>query len=501
VVACLAGTSRAGEDARAPSIKLSTHKVQREKLQPELVERGVVEAADTADIVCRVKAPDKGSTVATTIKRVLVEDGEAVKKGQLLAELDASALEDQLKTQEMARDQARRALALAEENLALQRSQAESDLDTARVSLQLAELNLEKYLKSDVEQTLQDHKGRLTLAEAEVERLSEALAEAERKFKAKEGSESQVRAARLRLDAAQLAVAKVKREQQDFEKYSRPLMELNLRTTLKEAQRAQGRAEQLAKSREALLRQEIDSRKAALEQEAARCRDLQDEIAQCKLHAPRDGLAVYFVPEQTRGAGQQPIVAQGEPVREGQKLMTIADLGKMQVAVRVPEALVSQVRPGLAATVRVDAFPNRALHGKVARVEPKPVQRDWMTTDVKVYPTIIALEGDTGGLRPGMSATVTSPLGMAADNVLAVPVRAVIGRAGLGTTASCLVQTAEGPEEREISLGRGSEKMVEVRSGLREGDEVIVNPRLLLDTLRDRIRFLHGGRPQPPGGR
>src|SRR5258708_30062325 len=73
---------------------------------------------------------------------------------------------------------------------------------------------------------------------------------------------------------------------------------------------------------------------------------MEDEIKKCLILAPQDGLVVYYVPEQSRfGSGsQQSIVAQGEPVREGQKLMRIPDLSKMIVNTRVHEAMVSRVK-------------------------------------------------------------------------------------------------------------------------------------------------------------
>jgi hypothetical protein len=55
--------------------------------------------------------------------------------------------------------------------------------------------------------------------------------------------------------------------------------------------------------------------------------------------------------------------------------------------------------------------------------------------------------------------------------------------------------TADGPEERELVTGLRDEHTMQITAGLRAGDEVIVNPQLLLNDLRDRIRFQRGGRP------
>src|SRR5262249_8389620 len=90
-------------------------------------------------------------------------------------------------------------------------------------------------------------------------------------------------------------------------------------------------------------------RKAAFstyDQELSRYRDIEEEIRQCVMYAPKAGLVVYYVPEQARwGTGQQQsIVAQGESVREGQKLMRIPDLSHMVVTTKIHEAMVSRVR-------------------------------------------------------------------------------------------------------------------------------------------------------------
>ena len=79
---------------------LITHVVKPEKLQITVLERGTLEALDNKDVICQVRAGSRGSSSggATTIKWV-IDDGSHVKLGDLLVELDDSALQEQLKTQ------------------------------------------------------------------------------------------------------------------------------------------------------------------------------------------------------------------------------------------------------------------------------------------------------------------------------------------------------------------------------------------------------------------
>src|SRR5262249_40640108 len=83
------------------------------------------------------------------------------------------------------------------------------------------------------------------------------------------------------------------------------------------------------------------------------------------------------------------------------------------------------------------------------------------------------------GLKPGMSAEVTITVGDALEQVLTVPVEAVVGSVEMGGKRRCYVLGLEGPEPRDIVVGLSNDRMVEVREGLKEGEQVILNPKKL----------------------
>src|SRR5262249_43188578 len=130
--------------------------------------------------------------------------------------------------------------------------------------------------------------------------------------------------------------------------------------------------------------------------------------------------------------------------------------------------------------VRVDAFPEKLLHGHVKSIATVASQGDWMTTDVKTYQTLVTIDDPIENVKPGMNAEVTIMASRSLDNVLAVPVQAVPGSAAQGPRRKCFVLTPEGIEERDVLTGMSTDKMVEIREGLREGEEVVLNPRVLL---------------------
>src|SRR5262249_45991485 len=129
--------------------------------------------------------------------------------------------------------------------------------------------------------------------------------------------------------------------------------------------------------------------------------------------------------------------------------------------------------PGQKATVVVDAFYTRPLDGHVKNVATVASQQDWMTSDVKVYQTIVGIDESLDGLKPGMSAEVTIHIESTGDKVLALPIQAIIGGAESGKIRKCYVQTEAGPQERKIKVGLSNDKMAEIREGAFEEGEFI----------------------------
>jgi hypothetical protein len=58
----------------------------------------------------------------------------------------------------------------------------------------------------------------------------------------------------------------------------------------------------------------------------------------------------------------------------------------------------------------------------------------------------------------------------------------------MGAVREVFVKTSNGYERRQVTLGLYNEKMVEIRSGLSEGEQVVINPRVLLGDSKTRTR-------------
>lgn len=152
--------------------------------------------------------------------------------------------------------------------------------------------------------------------------------------------------------------------------------------------------------------------------------------------------------------------------------------------------------PGQKAFIRLDAFPTKGYNGTVKNVANVASQADFLSSDVKVYQTIVSIEGRVENLKPGMSAEVTILADQSTEPVISVPIEAVVGTISMGTKRKCFVlDDANHPIERDVSLGLSNNKVVEVREGLQVGDRVVQNPAPLLKGERSQYKItIPGGR-------
>ena len=201
--------------------------------------------------------------------------------------------------------------------------------------------------------------------------------------------------------------------------------------------------------------------------------DLKDQIQKCTIRAERTGLVVYGSSTGSnpfRRSSEEPI-QDGTTVRERQRIITIPDMTKMGVTVNIHESAVQKVAIGQTVSMRMDAFPDRELAGAVERVAVLADSANmFMNPDLKVYPTVVRIEGVHDWLRPGMSAQVEI-LVTTLEDVVYIPIQAV---SYFGDDQVCYVVKDGRPERRVIQVGQFTDEYIEVQGGLDAGDEVLL---------------------------
>ena len=160
-------------------------------------------------------------------------------------------------------------------------------------------------------------------------------------------------------------------------------------------------------------------------------------------------------------------------VRQRQELIRLPDVSKMLAEIKINESRVAQIRAGMTAYIQVKTIPHRHFKGTVRRVAPLPdAQASWMTPNVKVYPTDIVVDEDLPLLKPGVSA-VAEIIITNLTKVLSAPIQTVARFRGENV---CFIKKGSRVAPVPVTTGWFNDSFIEITSGLKEGDLVLLAP-------------------------
>lgn len=224
--------------------------------------------------------------------------------------------------------------------------------------------------------------------------------------------------------------------------------------------------------------------------------DLTEQQSKCIIQAKKTGLVVYGGGrDEEFYYGGEERVREGATVRERQAIITIPDMTRMSVKVKIHETYIKKVQKGQKARITVDAFPDKVLTGEVTKVGVLPdSQNRWMNPDLKVYGVTIAIDGTHDWVKPGMSAKVEVLVNKLPD-VVHIPVQAVSLNEGKQV---CYVTGGLKPERREVETGEFTDEFIEIKKGLKEGEKVLLRPPDGTEQDNGREIKPAGEKPAPP---
>ena len=258
-----------------------------------------------------------------------------------------------------------------------------------------------------------------------------------------------------------------------FIKYEFPKAAEEWLSKYSETVREFARARKAAVSKMAQSQARLKSAQGQFNIQSRQRKEYYEQVDKCLIKAEKPGLVVYG-----RGGdemvfyGGEERIREGATVRERQSIITIPDMTKMSVRVRVHESYIKKVKKGQKAKITVDAYPDKILDGEVTSVGVLPdSQNMWMNPDMKVYLTTVTLSGTNEWLKPGMSAKVEIMLSRL-ENVVYAPMQAISAYQGKQV---CYLQGGRG-ERRFVEVGEFNDEFIEIKSGLKEGDRVLLSP-------------------------
>jgi len=415
-----------------------------------VIEQGTVESASNTELRCQVRSRGGGGGgdsgrggsslggSSTTIMDVIPE-GTMVNEGDVVVELDSSGL------------------LLEENSQKIQVSNRESLLAQAQNSLKAAEIAKIEYLDGL-------YKSQEALIKTEFFLAEQAYRTAEQGLKQARSLLEKNIITGLQLESAEVQVANAKNGLDNAQLKLDTLRNLTKQKelTVLEANIASAQAN-------------VKAQQASMELEQSKLKDIQDQIGKCTIRATAPGQVVYANETDMfrSSSSSQFVVTPGAMVRERQVIIRLPNADDMQVKATVNEARVTLIRPGLPVSIRVDALKDEIIEGEVTKVNQYAEASSFSSGNIKKYATIIKIKDPPKDLRVGMNAEVRIHVERM-PNVLQVPVQTLAEVKGHYFS---LAKVGDDFETREVQIGSTNDKVATILGGLKEGDELVMNPR------------------------
>jgi len=355
-------------------------KVEKGDLAKSVVATGKVEP------IIKVEVKSKASGI---VKKLLIDAGDRVKKGQLLAQLDKDEIQAQV-------EQSRAALEAAEASL----KGAEADYERAKVDAEGPDVPL---LKRAYERAVGMEKAGVV--------STSALEDAQKNYEMALNKQN--------VSKAQLLVLKAKVAQ------------------------AQGQ----------------------LGQDKANLAQLEEQLSYTDIESPLDGVVLSRDVEM--GDAVSSILVLGSSAT---LVMTLGDTSEVYVKGKVDESDIGKVYLGQPARIKVESFKDKSFSGKVTKISPMGVEKDNVTT----FEVRVSINNPGGELKANMTANAEVIL-EEHKAVLQIPEGAILY--DKDKKASVEVPDPKGKEGKRkvaVNIGISNGAKTELLSGLKEGEEVVL---------------------------
>jgi HlyD family secretion protein len=355
-------------------------KVEKGDLAKSVVATGKVEP------ITKVEIKAKASGI---VKKLYVDAGDRVKKGQLLAELDKEEIEARV-------------------------AQAKAQLEASQASAKGTEADLER-AKVDAEGV-------------DVPMLKRAYDRAQGMAKAGVVSASA-------LDDAQ-------------KNYELALNKQNV-----------------AKAQLLVLKAKIGQAQAQVMQDHANLQQLEEQLGYTTITSPIDGIILSRDVEV--GDAVSSILVLGSSAT---LVMTLGDTSEVYVKGKVDESDIGKVYMAQPARIKVESFKDKTFNGKVTKISPMGVEKDNVTT----FEVRVSINNPGGELKAAMTANAEIIL-EEHKNVLQIPEGSILY--DKDKKASVEIPDEKGKEGKRkvaVNIGISNGAKTELLSGLKEGDQVVL---------------------------
>ncbi|QOV91350.1 HlyD family efflux transporter periplasmic adaptor subunit [Humisphaera borealis] len=431
------------------------------EMQVKVFKDGELQALNSIEILSNVEA------IATIVQ--IVKEGATVNAGDVLVELDSSAIRQKIEDTTLELQRAESDVAAARNTLAIQKSQNDANLEAGTVDVQLGKLAIQQYVDGTYPQDLYAAEIALKMAQIKLANKEDDFKQIKELYTKSFVNLADVKAAELDLETVRNDVSKAQGALTVLSKYTHPMTLAGKQSYLKQAEQKLARTKvenqnNLTKAETALETQE--TAKKIMERRLAR---YQEQLEYCTIKAPQSGLVVYNN-TSSRDGGQP--MQEGAQVRERQVMLRLPDTSSMKAVVRINESQVIRLTTSQRAVVRVTGI-REPIGASVTRISPvSDSSSRYFSPDTREYPVELALDWTPPNLKPGIGVSVEI-LVDSIQNANVVPLASIYS-AGPDTYVFEKAADGQSVKPKKVSIGVANETHVVIADGVQPGAHVLL---------------------------
>jgi len=221
----------------------------------------------------------------------------------------------------------------------------------------------------------------------------------------------------------------------------------------------------VSKAQVTVLKAKIAQAEAQVAEDQANLKQLEEQLSYTDIVSPIDGIVLSR--DVQMGDAVSSILVLGSSAT---LVMTLGDTSEVYVKGKVDESDIGKVYLGQPARIKVESFKDKTFSGKVTKISPMGVEKDNVTT----FEVRVSIQNPGGELKAEMTANAEIIL-EEHKNVLQIPEGAII----YDKDKKASVETPdpkgkEGKDKVAVNIGISNGAKTEVLSGLKEGDQVVL---------------------------
>ena len=408
----------------------------------------------------------------------IIPEGEVVKGGDLLVELDSAEAVEQVNQQKLSFESAVQTFEAAKANLEIEQSQVQSLIDTAILNTNFAYIDYRKFIEGDRLQQLRNAEILIQQAEESLKLNQNQLYWSQRLFDQGFEAKTNLERDQMAVTNGLLSLEQAKTQFKMLELYDLPKLEETYVSALIEASNELTRVILQGTNTLNKAIADLTTQSNTLRLNKERLQREEEQLEKSKIFAPKGGMVVY-AKSRSRFSSES-MIEEGAQVRKRQELITLPDTSQMKVDIKIHESQISKVKKGQTTFIVLDQQPDQRYKGIVSKVAPLPDSASFFSDpNLKEYATEILVTDTLPDLKPGVSARAEIVI-TNIPNTLKVPIQSVTTVDGKQVVFK---QMMSGAEPKPVEVGLFNTKFIEILDGVDAGDAILLAPPLQMEEI------------------